>query len=570
MSMNTLDTSGLQSGGGRSPDCNLIYQQYLADYGSINPKISAIDRLPYDQRNQPYVQEARAKLIELQKELDPLYRNAYNNSNQTLADYQKNSQSILEQVDVIYTKAIGGGLSIHEIIEEKVKTAEAILNSLNQGVANHHGKIDELESQKLELEQNLARLQGEINELEEGDKKEKALQKYEAINLALTNLSKTIAEVKSNLNTLQQSLSECSLENGIIAQLHQLSAIENPEASDLELIASLLKMIKGIQEKETAVQTKIDQAVWQINTIKTNISAILNDNTSPIISAKVEHSAWYIDWTSWNYPIPEGVNTVNLFVGNFHLDSTGTPVIDGFGNFTKEKMMNFIQQCHEKGIAVKISLGGGGGSYDHCWSNLKPENVSAYAKCLVDFCKERQLDGVDFDVEEFKSATDRPAQQKLCGQFIKEFKELVPDLSTSLCTNAGFGPYFPWQGVVKNIFDAASTIDPVTGEKTTAVDRLYIMSYYNSFEDEKKWILGWYDWVKNEYGYEASQISVGIDDKDAHAYDIKQMAAFAGEYGFSTGYWEFDPAQYDKSNDSTHAIGDSYDSHIQTLPYSKG
>lgn len=91
-----------------------------------------------------------------------------------------------------------------------------------------------------------------------------------------------------------------------------------------------------------------------------------------------------------------------------------------------------------------------------------------------------------------------------------------------------------------------------------AVDRLYVMSYYDPIENEKGWLLGWYEWLKTTYNFQAYQLSVGIDDKDAHAYDIQDMAAFAAQHGFSTGYWEFDPAREADSNASTEAILNAY------------
>lgn len=47
------------------------------------------------------------------------------------------------------------------------------------------------------------------------------------------------------------------------------------------------------------------------------------------------------------------------------------------------------------------------------------------------------------------------------------------------------------------------------------------------------------------------QVGVGIDDFDAHAYDIAEMSAYAGSQGFSTSYWAWNPttqAQFDASS----------------------
>src|ERR1700679_2853576 len=75
----------------------------------------------------------------------------------------------------------------------------------------------------------------------------------------------------------------------------------------------------------------------------------------------VENATWYIDWTSWDYPIPEGVNTVNIFVGQF-TNVDGELTMNGFGNLTATKLQAFVSQCQEKGITVNLPVGGGGGS----------------------------------------------------------------------------------------------------------------------------------------------------------------------------------------------------------------
>lgn len=295
----------------------------------------------------------------------------------------------------------------------------------------------------------------------------------------------------------------------------------------------------------------------------------LNPNVPPPLK-EIEHSTWYIDWTSNDYAIPEGINTVNIFVGN--IDAQGNPY--GFGNMgqlidhTKPydpetnptKMEKFVAECHDKGIAVKISIGGGGGSYDHLWTQLTASNVGDFAQKLVDYCHDNHIDGVDFDCEEFHSPTDRPELQNLVGQYIKEFKSRDPNLLSTLCTNAGFGEFFPWPGIVQNIFEGASTIDPTTGEKSCAVDKLYIMSYYDPINNEKGWIEGWSTWLSENYNYSPVQVVVGLDDFDAHAYDIKEFAAWAAEKGFSTGYWAWDPAlgRSEKSSQSAHDIEDAY------------
>lgn len=70
---------------------------------------------------------------------------------------------------------------------------------------------------------------------------------------------------------------------------------------------------------------------------------------------------------------------------------------------------------------------------------------------------------------------------------------------------------------MQNTLNAAKTTDPATGKVYCAVDRLYIMSYYNSLSDEQNWVSGWANWMINNYNFTPAQIRVGLDNTDAHA-----------------------------------------------------
>ncbi len=254
----------------------------------------------------------------------------------------------------------------------------------------------------------------------------------------------------------------------------------------------------------------------------------------------IENSVWYITWTDWFYgptfKIPANVNMINVFVGKLDFGTDGKPTINGFGNLNPPQLDAFTAYCAalQPPIPVKVSLGGGGGSYDRCWDLLTSANVKAFAQGIADYCHAHKLVGVDFDYE----VSGSTEQQTLVGQLIKEFKSIDPTFQTSICTNAGFGPNYPWQQIVKHIFDAA-----MIAPGNCAVDRLYIMSYYNPIEDEKNWVLGWADWVETNYGFTPARVSVGIDDFDAHAYDPAVFKSWAAMMGYSTGHWAFDPAR---------------------------
>lgn len=321
--------------------------------------------------------------------------------------------------------------------------------------------------------------------------------------------------------------------------------------------------------KQEAVIPEAKQEKVQIQPAKPSIAAphkvdaVNLDLRAAKGRVPIEHGTWYLDWTSWNYPVPQGVTAVNIFVGTMTLGADNKPVIGGFGNMSAhyndefpayKKMDALIAGCRAQKMAVKISIGGGGGSHDHCWDALTRENVRSFAQALADFCRAHAIDGVDFDYEGTTSPKSGPEQQALVGTLIKEFKSINPKFQTSLCTNAGFGDGFEWPGVVKNIFDGASTIDPHTGTKICAVERLYIMSYDSPLEKEKIWVTGWAKWLNKDYDFTPSQITVGLNNTDHHAYDIALFAEWAGRQGYSTCYWTWDPATMEKSNASTNQI----------------
>ena len=255
------------------------------------------------------------------------------------------------------------------------------------------------------------------------------------------------------------------------------------------------------------------------------------------VNGNVETSAWYIDWTSWftgpPYNIPEGVTLLNVFVGELTYDSNGNPTLGGFGNLNLDQLDQFTAYCKEQSppIEVKVSVGGGGGSYDNTWDLLTSENTQAFAQGLADFCHAHGLVGVDFDYEELKSAE----QEVLVGTLMKQFQEIDPNLQATLCTNAGFDT---WKKGVQTVLDAA-----VRTPGQCPLTRLYIMSYYNSMQDEQGWVNSWANWLQTEYNCNSEVTTVGVDTFDANAYDPTEFANWALGMGYSVAHWAFDPAQ---------------------------
>jgi hypothetical protein len=248
----------------------------------------------------------------------------------------------------------------------------------------------------------------------------------------------------------------------------------------------------------------------------------------------IENSVWYIDWTTWftstPYLIPEGVNLINIFVGKIIESEDGTYTLGGFGNMNLDQMDEFVAECREKGIDVKVSIGGGGGSYDKTWEIINSDNTKEVAQGLVDFCHAHNLSGVDFDDEDVGSSD----LNKLVGGVISEFKKIDPNLEATLCTNAGFDT---WKGAVGTILDAA-----VVTPGKCPIDRLYVMSYYDPIESEKEWLTSWANWLQTTYNCPYSVTTAGVDDFDAHAYNTTELANWAHSMGYSVAHWACDPA----------------------------
>ena len=242
-------------------------------------------------------------------------------------------------------------------------------------------------------------------------------------------------------------------------------------------------------------------------------------------------------------PIPDGVNEVNLFVGE--LD--GTAGVTGLeGAFSDPKILAaFIKECHAHNppIEVMVSIGGHGGAYDNTWSQLTSGNIAQYAKALKTFCTSNGIAGIDFDYE---PTTFTPAQAALVGQLIGQFKS-SSGLETSLCVNAGITP---WQAQALAVFQAAT----VNGK--CGIDHLNIMAYY-PIATVKADLLSWKAWVQ-QFGLSPSQITVGMDpaatDPGGGTTGLDAFAQFCKDEGFSSGDWSWDPANAAASNKDSDEI----------------
>lgn len=152
-----------------------------------------------------------------------------------------------------------------------------------------------------------------------------------------------------------------------------------------------------------------------------------------------------------------------------------------------------------------------------------------------------------------KNLKDQDALEKNVGKLIGGLQARLPFMDNSLCTNAGFST---WQPHIKNIMDASKS--SVTGKP--GAQHLNIMSYYDPLTSEEAWVDQWSQWAKSDYGFTPSQISMGMDNVDASAYDIGQSATWAKSRGYSTNYWAWgwDGGNPTKSNDTTNEIWKIY------------
>jgi hypothetical protein len=69
------------------------------------------------------------------------------------------------------------------------------------------------------------------------------------------------------------------------------------------------------------------------------------------------------------YPHNFDIESIFFFVGKFETDADGNPTLGGFGNMDLNTLEHFVAYCKQQTppVDVKVSIGGGGGSYDNTW-----------------------------------------------------------------------------------------------------------------------------------------------------------------------------------------------------------
>lgn len=264
-----------------------------------------------------------------------------------------------------------------------------------------------------------------------------------------------------------------------------------------------------------------------------------------------ENSVWVEDWTNnldtANYiaALPQGVNTINVFVGQlaivnglatingYTLDTPGQPA--GTGAFPNiNALTDFVQQCKKAGCTVKLSIGGQAGTtFGNSWSCLTSSNITSFAQALIDLCTTTGADGVDFDYE-----LEDTTYASLAGSLAGEFKTMAPQLLTSCCVFGGCDASGPWHACNTAFLQTA-----VTSQNWCAIDRIYVMTYYDgcTLEQNESFMLSWNTWLTLQHGFTPSRISAGVDPNDPNTLPnsgLNTWISFAQTNGFSTAIWD--------------------------------
>ncbi len=519
---------------GRSPDAQKIYETYCSYYTTLNGYIDDINGKYPNGSTPPHVV---ADLNALQADLTQLgsiYQSDYANSNKTLDDFESDCEGVLSAAQASYADGMGSGGTIHDKIEIDYQKATTLLSSMQTAVSSAEETLDQVTGDIATYQKQLTTLKAKIDAMPSGDKKNAALADYQAAEKAISSLQDDVTSVTAAKETFSGVVASLQASGGPIDQLKALESLSDPTKSDLETANGIITSSIAKAQSDLTAFTAVVATLSSDDASAATAVQKVNMDVNPPKPGTVQHACWYIDWTKWfngDFPMPEGVDTINIFVGELDHEGKG---IGGFGNLPDSDIGAFVKAAKAKGVTdVKISIGGGGGAYDDTWDLVTEDNYESWADKLVAFCAEHDLSGVDFDYEEFK-----PSQEPVIGKLINAFKKKNPSLKASLCTNAGFGG---WSGHVKRILDETKDEDG-----HSCLDRLYIMSYYDSLQDEKGWLTQWANWIKTEYGMGPGNLGVGIDDFDAHAYDPAELKAWAEEQGYSWSHWAYDPSKVDQ------------------------
>lgn len=352
---------------GRSSEADQIYQKYLTYYNDINDVINAVNQIPSTSISSTQRADYINQLVALQEQLYPIYQNQYNNSSATLETFENACSDIGDQATQIYddvtnTYSTSSSSSPINVFSNEVANSSGSSSTSSSGSSSTDSSstsgtttstssttssgrspdADQIYSQYLSYYNDINSKINSINQLPYStlnqsnvinDKKELAALQQQLYPIYVSQYGNSTA----TLSTFQDACADIETQ---VAQFYN-DALGASQGETSNTGSS-----SGISGTTSSGSTTGSTG----STGTTGTTGVTPVTQQSSLANKVENGTWYVDWTSWNTPIPEGVNTVNLFVGNMSLDANGNPTIGGFGTLSQnpDQMDQFIQECHAK------------------------------------------------------------------------------------------------------------------------------------------------------------------------------------------------------------------------------
>jgi GH18 family chitinase len=238
------------------------------------------------------------------------------------------------------------------------------------------------------------------------------------------------------------------------------------------------------------------------------------------------------------------VNVINVSFATFSPSGDHTFTINGV-EATPEQLKYFIEKAHEKGIQVKIAIGGA--TYGLSGMLKTPEDAQGMASAISDFINQYGFDGVDLDIEDYPAVN-------LQIDLIKDLRtQLGPDKLISYTAKAPASTTQPYADVIKRAYNE--------------LDGINIMAYdYGPGYDYKQDVQTLINW-----GVPPQIIKVGLMPgyDDMGTYTSKENIEAAAEYAKDQGLggvmtWDLDRDYTNQDglgqNVATNTIWDTFHS----------
>ncbi|MDH4470143.1 MAG: glycosyl hydrolase family 18 protein [Verrucomicrobiae bacterium] len=341
-------------------------------------------------------------------------------------------------------------------------------------------------------------------------------------------------------------------------------------------------------------------------------------STSSLKDLPIEHSVWVEDWTAnldtdtFISALPQGVNTIHVFVGQLALVN-GEPSINGFtldtpdlkapkasikdpylclykeylsclgekvDDITSMKALLRKTSIHEKIgdlPTIRLAAPAGSGAFPNIEA-LKDFVTRTKASGVVVKLSIGGQSGTNFgnswqlltennisgfaqalvalcqttgaDGVDFDEELEDTTIATLAGKLAGAFKSLNSYLITSYCVYGGCDTSGPWHPTNTTFLQNA-----VTSQGWCAIDRVYVMTYYDgcSIAQNEGFMTSWITWLGTQHGFTASRISAGVDPNDpttsTNDGSLNTWIQFAASQGLSTAIWDqFGVSDYVNNN----------------------